>query len=153
MFFGFSDWMFGGKVDSPAGLSDTDGHLKLSQNGDSDPLNVAGLWEVLNPNPNYQYMLIFKGGDKALPQAVVGYLLDALSGDYMSPFFDLKNLPRNQDCVPQDPADYTDDCYKSKTISHVSIYKRLAPIPIPASLPLIFGAVGALVLVGRRRKA
>jgi len=129
--FGVTDWTQIAKVDPLPGSSG--GFLTIAGNLQegtwSINASVLSSWNKI--------MLVFKGGDKALPDAVIGYLINTLSGDYDSPFFDAKN-----------------GGFKVKDISHVSLYvSDPATIPVPAAGFLLVGALGGLAALRRRRRA
>ena len=86
-------------------------------------------------------MIVFKSGS-GMPGVFVGYLLDSISGTYISPF------------VNTNP-----DPYQLKAISHASIYARGSGTPptTPPSIPepgtlALYGLGLAGLGVTRRRK-
>lgn len=138
--FGEMNWTQIDKVDPPPG---TDGALTLV--GDATlGGKLKGTWSISASvfSAWDSVMLVFKGADGALPDAVVAYLVDTTSGNYSSPFFDIQG--GNGPNAGQ---------FKVKDISHVSLYvANPSVIPLPAGLPLLALGLGALALV-RRRKA
>lgn len=136
--FGIADWERIAKVDPLPG-ADPVGDPLLTITGDAE----GGMWSIAQSvlDTYENVMLIFKGGDQALPQAVVGYLIQVASGDFDSPFFDIQN---GGPLAGQ---------FKVKNISHVSLYvSGMAPVPLPAAGFLLIGALGGLGLMARRRR-
>lgn len=95
-----------------------------------------------NPTPGaYDFSGLFEGmvGDvlvvfKKGQYPLVGYLLgtDDLTGDWTNPF------------VAPDADD--------QSVSHITVYGNVAPIPVPAAGLLMLGALGALGGVAARRR-
>ena len=119
-FFGFEDWSFVGKIgDDPEGEFLT---------GDGEGL--SGEWSVDSAAFDMfsDLMLVFKSGNNT---TLVGYLLDAASGTWTSPFenppFDIRN---------------------TRDVSHISLYGRMkdAPPPEPVPEPATAAALGVLAL-------
>ncbi|HEX9858708.1 MAG TPA: VPLPA-CTERM sorting domain-containing protein [Paracoccaceae bacterium] len=133
--FGVTDWMQIAKVDPVPG---TDGGLTIGGDEQEGTWSISGA--ILAAYESI--MLIFKGGDQALPTAVVGYLINTSPGVYTSPFYDIQ---------PGGPLAGT---FRIKDISHISLYvANPSPIPLPAAGILLIGALGGLGLLRRRRKA
>lgn len=82
-------------------------------------------------------LVVFKGGTVNL----VGYLLNtsALAGTWSNPFTDPPFSLPGQSTI--------------QGVSHITIYSNVAPIPLPAAGFLMLGALGALGVAARRRKA
>jgi hypothetical protein len=79
-FFGFTDWVFGGKLED--GPTSDPNSLQVAGTGEGQ----SGNWSVNLPNALSQYsniMMIFKSGNGT---RLVGYLLNATSGTWTSPF-------------------------------------------------------------------
>lgn len=137
-FFGFSDWVFDGKVEDPsAGMTLSTGTtIQMDFTGDGTP----GSWSITNAPTFVDVMLVFKTGNlnNTNPGSLVGYMLDALSGS-----FELTGFGNND---------------QGKEISHISVYFRNNPdrpnlenpVPIPGAAWLM-GA--GLVVFARKRKA
>ncbi len=129
-FFGFTDWVFGGKLED--GPTSDPNPLQVAGTGEGQ----SGSWSVNLPNALSQYsniMMIFKSGNGT---RLVGYLLNATSGTWTSPFEEPPfNFPGNG---PRD-------------VSHISFYYRGegTPIPTPALLP---GLIGIGLTALRKRK-
>lgn len=146
MFFGFNDWTFREKLNFPDGFdpnNPTYDHevggagsigFSIEGRGTGNPEN----WSVSLPNlTGIDLMIVLKGGNKALPNATVAYLANAVSGTYLSTFFDEKN-----------------GVFNVKEISHMSVYTRgsISDVPLPASLPLLLVGIGGLALLRRRQR-
>ena len=150
--FGVAGWDQKAKINFPkdyaGGILSSNSVLTLTGNtltgGWTISASVFAAWEKV--------MLVFKGGDKALPDAVIAYLITGSSvtgatGAYSSPFFD-EEIDKKTKVVT----------YKMKGISHVSLYAAKAvlpppPVPVPAAGFLLLGALGGLAALRRRRKA
>lgn len=96
--------------------------------GDPEPgtYDFSGLFEGMVGD----VLVVFKKGQYPL----VGYLLgtDDLTGEWTNPF------------VPEDADD--------QSVSHITVYGNVAPIPVPAAGLLMLGALGALGGVAARRR-
>ncbi|MEX0339510.1 MAG: VPLPA-CTERM sorting domain-containing protein [Arenibacterium sp.] len=143
-FGGYADWVDLGKVD-PVG---SNANYEVKDN--VSPL-LKGTWEVFanaTTNMYTTFALVFKAGqdDNTDPASQVGYILSASSGDWMSPLIN-------------------DKSGNPRTISHVNLYARdkcdpvkdicgppVTQVPVPASLPLMMGALGIVGFVARRRR-
>lgn len=137
--FGIADWNRIAKVEPLPG-ADPAGDPLLTISGDDE----GGTWSIAQSvlDTYENVMLIFKGGNNALPEAVVGYLIQVANGNFNSPFFDIQQ--------GQGP---NAGEFKVKEISHVSLYvSNMAPIPLPAAGFLMLGALGGLGLLARRRR-
>lgn len=128
-FFDVATWTELGRT---GGLPDSDGPLTIT--GDKQ----SGTWSIAaSVFTTYdRVMLVFKGADQALPDAVIAYLVSTTSGDYKTPFFDTHK-----------------DGYKEKDISHVTLYGGMIPtqVPVPAAGVLMLTALGGLGLMRRRK--
>lgn len=135
--FAETDWAQIAKVE---GFPGTDSPLSIL--GDEE----GGSWSVLASvfDMYEKVMLVFKGGDRALPEAVVGYLIKDTSGTYTSPFYDVQG-GRGPNAGQ----------FKIKDISHVSLYAadRVSAVPVPAGLPLLMSALGLGAMLRRRTSA
>lgn len=81
-------------------------------------------------------LMVFKSGQNPL----VGYLLSTASlvGTWSNPFTDPPFALPGQST--------------EQTVSHLTIYSNIAPIPLPAAGVLLIGALGGLGIAARRRK-
>lgn len=120
-FFDMNTWIFGDKHD---GVNATSGSYDFTGSTGSDAGN--------------SWLLVFKSGSET---TLVGYMVNALSGDWDSPFIEPPFLfPGNG----------------PKDVSHISFYYKPGDevvIPLPASLPLLLGGLAGLGIISRRRKA
>ena len=129
-FFDIDDWSFVGKI----GV----GNMWGDGEGQSGSYDITSLFSGLTGS----VMLVFKDGAGT---TLVGYLLDmaSLSGTWESPFVCPPFSGQGNSCGPE----------KAKDVSHISVYSTVAPIPLPAAGFLMLGALGALGVAARRRKA
>lgn len=142
--FGFSDWVFDAKTNSDQGANGIEtidqgpNTLNLSITGDTS----GGTWSIGGSAPG-PVMMVLKGGDKKVPDALVAYLLAGVSGSYSSPFF------TSVDDFPDSPS----------AISHISLYYRVGnnveipDVPLPAAAPMLIGGLAVLGFMGWRRRA
>ena len=100
--------------------------------------STSGTWDISAIfEEGYEYMLVFKGGGGNItPNKYVGYLLDAISGEWETPFENANGNLAN--------------------VSHISLYKRQSDtpdvsVPEPVSV-LSLLSVGAVVVTRRKRK-
>lgn len=128
MFFGHDDWIWDATDNDVNGVDEGTNSLGLVLTGDTQ----SGTWSLtgLSSLAGLEVMLIFKDGTTANPAPLIGYLIDAVSGSYTSPFFG--------------------DRGQVKDISHVTVYYRV--VPIPGALWLMGAGLAGLSLAGRRRK-
>lgn len=141
-FFGFSDWLFDGKLDDSgtALVPDSDDPATLvSATGNAQ----SGIWRLVDPAfwaANTDLMFIFKDGADT---NLVGYRMQtgATGGSYTTPFVD--------------PPFELSGNSTSRDISHIGIYFREGvPVPAPGVLALLgIGLLGLGWCVSRRRGA
>jgi hypothetical protein len=135
-FFGTVDWSFIGKHDFDGGAAEgTAPVIGLGSNAQVGTFSIdAGLWDLFG-----EVMAIFKSGNETF---LTGYLLNTgdTEFDYASMF-----LQFDKDGKPKDPKD----------ISHISLYGRgdPSPVPVPAAGLLLIGALGGLAALRRRKTA
>jgi hypothetical protein len=125
-FFGITNWAF------------------LAKDEGTDATGTSGKWNftaalaALNLPAGMmvdQLMLVFKSGQDT---TLVAYLVDATSGTWSSPF-------------TEPPFDFPGSSPKS--VSHISAYYTVAPIPLPAAGWMLLAGIGGLAAMRRRRKA
>lgn len=137
------------RVNNPGGTS---GVLELLGGSKSGEWNIAA--SVLSMYESL--VLVFKSAspNNTDPGEAVAYLVgDILSGDYITPFFSNVGANcRNNTTTAQ---------ICERDISHVALLgKKInggggggpGQVPVPASLPLLLGALGIAGFVSRRRK-
>jgi hypothetical protein len=114
--WGYTDWSFIAKVDTPGGQSGTDGAF-LTINESANPSGTqAGTWQFTNFEIGKQYALVVKGGTS---WSAYGFNATATSssGDWSAV---LAGLVNNGGQTPN--------------LSHFSIYERGTPVPEPLTL-------------------
>lgn len=123
--FGEDDWFEIFKVDASSG---TDGILTVTAAVDQK----SGTWSVTGWDGFTKVMAVLKGGS-----SFSAYLVDlsVTSGTWNT----LGLAKGNGDPAPG--------------LSHFTLYSTVAPIPLPAAGFLMLGALGALGVAARRRKA
>ena len=131
--FGFTDWVFDAKDNDVDGVDQGANSLGLSLVGDQQ----SGTWSI-NANAFSLFsdiMLVFKDGN-GVPPVYVGFLLNATSGAYTSPFLNPNTGNR-------------------KNISNVALYVRGGgtTVPEPGTLGLLGLAIGAMGFTMRKKKA
>ncbi len=136
--FNVSGWDLIGKVEGDPFAGGTDNGLTITGDAEGGTWSVAA--SILSTYQNV--MLIFKGGDGALPEAVVGYLINASPGEYDSPFYQV-----------QGGSGPNAGTFTIKDISHVSLYVAdMVPVPVPAAGFLLVGALAGFGAVARKKK-
>ena len=132
-FFDIDTWEFEGKIGEGNMAAAGDG---TGQSGDYD---LTSFFDGLIGD----ILLVFKDGNNT---TLVGYLLSTadLAGSWTTPFT-CPPFTSNQGGCNGFPKD----------VSHISVYSNVAPsvIPLPAAGLLLVGALGALGLAKRRRRA
>jgi len=146
-FFGFDDWMFDSKSEAdPDGLDMVNEGtnslgLSITAKDSGAALELEGNWSLdAGAIAGKDVMLVFKGGNPLVPNALVAYLVSASSGMYQSMFF--QNT---------DPVDLT----SPTEISHISVWYRdngTSVVPLPAAGWLLLTGIGALGVFARRAR-
>ena len=134
LWFGYDDWVQDAKDNDLDGVDEGDNTSGFSVTDEGDQL--SGEWTFSGSLAGRDLMLVFKDGDKAAPNGLVSYFVDATSGTYDSMFYN-----------------DSDDLDNPKQISHLSVWTRVDSVEVPA--PAMLGLIGigllGMLAVGRRR--
>ncbi|GGO60539.1 hypothetical protein SAMN05444398_11361 [Roseovarius pacificus] len=138
--FGYTDWSYLGKDDTPGGTDAGGAALGLDATPDGGA--TSGGWDMTDGIlSQYSQVIIVLKGSTDFAAYLYNVVADAESGTFVMPSFIKDN---------------TQD--KQHALSHLSVYARggnTPPggvIPLPAGLPLMLSALGIGGLIARRKR-